>query len=99
MNRNFRSASDYRVIRNVTVVGSVVDALLALGKLTGGIAAQSQALIAVKLLKLNSILSTNFTALPATLSIATYPSGFVTLNPLAVLMNVSVSPLTLFSFF
>ena len=46
MNRNFRSASDYRVIRNVTVVGSVVDGLLALGKLTGGIVAQSQALIA-----------------------------------------------------
>ena len=46
MNRNFRSASDYRVIRNVTVVGSVVDALLALGKLTGGTVAQSQSLIA-----------------------------------------------------
>ena len=46
MDRNSRSASDYRVIRNVTVVGSVVDGLLALGKLTGGIVAQSQALIA-----------------------------------------------------
>ena len=46
MDRASRSASDYRIIRNVTVVGSVVDALLALGKLTGGIAAQSQALIA-----------------------------------------------------
>ena len=46
MDRNSRSASDYRVIRNVTVVGSVVDGLLALGKLTGGMVAQSQALIA-----------------------------------------------------
>ena len=45
MDRNSRSVSDYRVIRNVTVVGSVVDGLLALGKLTGGIVAQSQALI------------------------------------------------------
>ena len=46
MDRNSRGASDYRVIRNVTVVGSVVDALLALGKLTGGTVAQSQSLIA-----------------------------------------------------
>ena len=46
MDRNSRGASDYRVIRNVTVVGSVVDALLALGKHTGGIVAQSQSLIA-----------------------------------------------------
>ena len=46
MDRASRSASDYRIIRNVTVVGSAVDAMLALGKLIGGIAAQSQALIA-----------------------------------------------------
>lgn len=46
MDRNSQGASDYRVIRNVTVVGSVVDALLALGKLTGGTVAQSQSLIA-----------------------------------------------------
>ena len=46
MDRTSRGASEYRVIRKVTLVGSVVDALLALGKLTGGIVAQSQALIA-----------------------------------------------------
>jgi len=41
-----KAASDYRIIRKVTVVGGVVDATLAVGKLIGGLAAQSQALIA-----------------------------------------------------
>ena len=39
-------AADYRVIRKVTLVGGLVDVILAVGKLVGGFASQSQALIA-----------------------------------------------------
>ena len=40
------AAADYRVIRKVTLVGGLVDVILAVGKLVGGFASQSQALIA-----------------------------------------------------
>jgi cation diffusion facilitator family transporter len=46
MRESLKNASDYRVIRNVTIVGSAVDASLAVGKIAGGFIAQSQALIA-----------------------------------------------------
>ena len=47
----------------------------------------------------NSNLSTSFTALPDILSIATKPSGAVTLYPVDVLINVLVNPLILCNFF
>ena len=40
------AAADYRIIRKVTLVGGLVDVILAVGKLVGGFASQSQALIA-----------------------------------------------------
>tara|TARA_B100000686_G_scaffold305654_1_gene344318 strand:+ start:4566 stop:4781 length:216 start_codon:yes stop_codon:yes gene_type:complete len=45
MGESLKNASDYRVNRNVTIVGSAVDAILAVGKISGGFIAQSQALI------------------------------------------------------
>ena len=41
-----KTTADYRIIRKVTLVGGLVDAVLAVGKLVGGLASQSQALIA-----------------------------------------------------
>ena len=41
-----KAAADYRIIRKVTVLGGFVDGVLAVAKLVGGMAAQSQALIA-----------------------------------------------------
>jgi len=41
-----KAAADYRIIRKVTVLGGFVDGVLAVAKLIGGMAAQSQALIA-----------------------------------------------------
>tara|TARA_Y100001934_G_scaffold170609_1_gene202522 strand:+ start:1111 stop:1236 length:126 start_codon:yes stop_codon:yes gene_type:complete len=41
MGESLKNASDYRVNRNVTIVGSAVDAILAVGKISGGFIAQS----------------------------------------------------------
>jgi len=41
-----KAAADYRIIRKVTALGGFVDGILAVAKLIGGMAAQSQALIA-----------------------------------------------------
>lgn len=41
-----KAAADYRIIRKVTVLSGFVDGVLAVAKLIGGMAAQSQALIA-----------------------------------------------------